>query len=227
MRVSRWLTIVNFRKEIKIEDRGPIANWLGDSQVWMQTAIDKDKASQRANNHLDTDVHELNVAHVCAGLAFELVLKALAKSEGRQIVTKHEATKCYRALSKQSQEHIATIIQNRTALTFQQFLRYLDDRMCHPDRRYWMVGRKGEARAVGFAVNLKGLVVPDLANVHADIAELVGANTFEDWQPGTQTRTGRGPQIASFHLEQDGSIRPEVTESGRATRYDSPRNSNR
>ena len=72
---------MNFKSKIKMEGRGPISLWLGDSQVWMKTALEKDKSSGRGQSGVEVDSNELNVAHVCVGLAFELVLKALAKSE--------------------------------------------------------------------------------------------------------------------------------------------------
>ena len=81
---------MNYKKTIRIEDRGPITLWLGDSQVWMKTAVEKDWRSGRGRKDVETDHHELNVAHVCAGLAFELALRALAKSEGRPTTKKHE-----------------------------------------------------------------------------------------------------------------------------------------
>ena len=67
---------MNFKREIKIEDRGPINNWLGDSQVWMKIALETDQRSGRGRRNVETDSHYLNVAHVCTGLAFELALKA-------------------------------------------------------------------------------------------------------------------------------------------------------
>ena len=84
---------MNFKSKIKMEDRGPISLWLGDSQVWMKTALEKDKSSGRGQSGVEVDSNELNVAHVCVGLAFELVLKALAKSERRPIRTRHESLK--------------------------------------------------------------------------------------------------------------------------------------
>ena len=84
---------MNFRKEIRLHDRGTITNWLGDSQVWMKKAIEIDRTSGRGQKAVETDMNELNVAHVCVGLAFELAFKALAKSEGQLVITKHESVK--------------------------------------------------------------------------------------------------------------------------------------
>ena len=206
---------MDFKSTIKMEDRGPISLWLGDSQVWMKTAVDKDKSSGRGQSGVEVDSNELNVAHVCVGLAFELVLKALAKSERRPIRTKHESLKNYRALSKKSQERIAQIVKTHTSNSVERFLRYLDDSMCHPDRKYWMVGRKGEVGGVGFVQNLKGLVIPDIARVHAEIARMVGENTFEGWQAGMQAKVGRGLVMATGEFDKDGVFRFEVSEFGK------------
>ena len=206
---------MNFRKEIRIEDRAPISQWLGDSQVWMKTAVEKDRASGRGQNDVETDMHELNEAHVCAGLAFELALKALAKSERRPITKKHESAKNYRALSTKSQLRIKQFVEKETPNTIEGFLQYLDERMCHPDRKYWMVGKKGEAGPVGFVHNVEGLIIPDLEKVHSKIVQMVGENTFEGWEDGIHVRSSKGPLLATGHFNEDGSIRFEITESGK------------
>ncbi len=206
---------MRFRKQIKIEDRAPIGLWLGDSQVWMATAVEKDRTSGRGRNDRETDSHELNVAHVCTGLSFELVLKALAKSEGRRVIPKHNLASCYQALSRESRIGIAQAVKEHTLQSIEGFLEYLDERMCDPDRKYWMVGRKGEARPVGFVENIKGLVIPDLAKVHAEMVSMVGNNAFEDWQEGSRVQTGVGSHLATVHLDESGIGRFEVTEEGR------------
>lgn len=182
---------MNFKDTIKPEDRAPISLWLGDSQVWMKTALEKDRTSGRGSDG-GTDHHELNVAHVCAGLAFELVLKALAKSEGGQVVVRHDSDTCYQALSQQSRTRVDRAVKMHTSLDIGDFLQYLDERMCNPDRKYWMVDRQGRQGSVGFVLNIKGLVIPDLAKVHADIVSITGRNTFDDWEKGSQVRVGVG-----------------------------------
>ena len=172
---------MRFKKHIKIEDRAPITSWLGDSQVWMATAVEKDRASGRERGGGATNHHLLNVAHVCTGLAFELVLKALARSEGRPLVTKHDSTSCYGALSEVSKRRVAQAVEAHGQQKIGDFLEYLDEAMCHPDRKYWMVDSGGAPRSVGFVLNIEGLVIADLARIHAEIVSMVGNNTFEDW----------------------------------------------
>ena len=207
---------MNFKKTIKIEDRAPITTWLGDSQVWMATALAKDERSGLERNDFEIDHHELNVAHVCVGFAFELALKALAKSEGRTTTKKHEATKNYRSLGSQSQTRIKRFVKDITSYSIDDFLRYLDEYMCHPDRKYWMVGKTGQAGAVGFLTGDKNLMIPKLAAVHGKIVDMAGENTFEDWRLGTYVQTRDGEHLATGYVNQDGSIRFEITEAGKA-----------
>ena len=207
---------MDFRKTIKIEDRAPIATWLGDSQVWMKTALDKDRHSGRGRSGVEHNRHELNVAYVCAGLAFELVLKALAKSEGRTATKKHDAGRNYQNLRAESQRVIQAFVEEHTGKTIGDFLAYLDEHMCHPDRKYWMVGKRGEMRSVGFLIGDEHFVIPALATVHAKIADIVGGNTFEAWRSGTHVRADRGEHLARGHVDPDGSIKFEITEAGMA-----------
>ena len=207
---------MDFRKTIKIEDRAPITNWLGDSQVWMKTALDKDHRSGRAQSGVEPDHHELNVAYVCAGLAFELALKALAKSEGRTPTKKHDAGKNYQNLRPESRRVIKAFVEQRTGKTIGDFVAYLDEHMCHPDRKYWMVGRRGEMGSVGFVIGDEDFAIPTVATVHAKIADMVGGNTFEDWRSGTQVRSEKGEHLATGHVNPDGSIRFKITEAGKA-----------
>ncbi len=156
----------------------------------MATAVERDKRSGRERNNDAIDHHELNVAHVCVGFAFELALKALAKSEGRPATKKHEAATNYRILGTQSRAKIEEVVKEITSYSIDRFIEYLDERMCHPDRKYWMVERGGQMRPVGFLTGDKNLMIPKLAKVHGKIVDLVGENTFEQWQAGTHVRIG-------------------------------------
>ena len=193
---------MRFKKTIRLEDRARITGWLGDSHVWMMTALHLDRRSGRGQRRVETDSHYLNVAHVCTGLAIELALKALATSEGRPIATKHEATKNYHNLGKRSRAQLKRFVeeQENAPSTIDSLLEYLDETMCHPDRKYWMVGKRGEQRGTSFAENMPGLVIPDLAMVHAEIVNMAGTNTFIDWREGARPSTAQGDLIASIRL---------------------------
>ena len=191
---------MNFRKTIKLEDRGPISTWLGDSRVWMQTAIEKDRKSGRGRVvGGDIEHHELNVAHVCAGLAFELAFKALAKSEGRNIIAKHESEYNYKNLSADSQTKIKNFVESSTTHKMDNLLEYLDERMCNPARKYWMVGKDGKSGGgTGFVTGIGELTIPYLANIHAEIVRMAGENAFESWEG--EVSVARGKRIATLKL---------------------------
>lgn len=90
-----------FKSTVKFEDRYAITLWLLDSQVWMRIALDQERMSERSDSVVG-GLSEDNVAHVCIGLAFELLVKALTKSEGGTVIPRHDLTSCFRALSPQS-----------------------------------------------------------------------------------------------------------------------------
>ena len=181
----------------------------------MRTALEKDVRSGRGRNKGEIDYHELNVAHVSAGLAFELALKALAKSEGRSTTTKHETTKNYRSLGSGTQMTIKKYVEERIAIPVERFLDYLDEYMCHPDRKYWMVGKKGELRGVGFVHGRDQLIIPTLAIVHREIVDMAGENTYENWQRGTRVMVTGGDELATAYVGPDGSIRWSITKVGK------------
>ena len=171
---------MSFKQAIRLEDRAKIATWLGDSQVWMATTVRLDGRSGRVRSDGTVDHSMLNVGHVCTGLAFELALKVLAVSDGRSIVPAHEVDKNYRNLGKTTQERLRKFVADneKTPSTIEELLKYLDESMCNPDRKYWMVGKTGAMSATGFAQNLPGLVIPDLAILHAEIINMAGKNAF-------------------------------------------------
>ena len=145
--------------------------------------LEKRGRANPGESTLNSDHNQLNVAHVCMGLAFELVLKALAVSEGRRFKVKHDALTNYRALSQASQDKVAQAISTHTGMPVEDYLNYLDERMCHPDRKYWMVGRSGAAGGTGFS-NIPAHSIPVAAKVRREIADPLGQNTFRNWQQG-------------------------------------------
>ena len=82
------------------------------------------------------------------GMAFELVLKALAVSEGRKFQDKHDALTNYCALSPSRQDKVAQATKDHTDMEAEGYLEYLDERMCHPDRKYSMVDNVGRVTSL-------------------------------------------------------------------------------
>ena len=172
---------MKFNLNIQSEDRAKICGWLGDCQEWMATAVSKYEQFEQSGR---TNYHAYNVSHVCVGFAFELVLMALAVSERKPYAKKHDATKNYSSLGKQSRQAIKTIVELDTGCSLDNFLDYLDERMSDPDRKYWGYNKDGEAGGVGFVTGVDSFLPPTLAAVHGKIADLVGRNAFQDWQDG-------------------------------------------
>ena len=149
----------------------------------------KARSRQPGESILNSDHNQLNVAHVSMGLAFELVLKALAVSEGHGFNAKHEALTNYGALSPSSQAKVAQAIKNNSGMETEGpmgSLEYLDERMGHPDRKYWMVTKSGATGGTGF-INpsaIPSLSIPVAAKIHGEIADMVGENAFQNWQRG-------------------------------------------
>ena len=187
---------MHFKDSIKPGDRATISLWLGDSQVWANTAVmlDERGRSKPGENIVNADHNQLNVAHVSMGLAFELVLKALAVSEGRRFKGKHDALTNYGALSPSSRDKVAQAIKNHSGMEAEGsmgYLEYLDERMCHPDRKYWMVDKGGSGHFIGF-INpnaTTSLSIPVAAKIHGEIADMVGENAFQNWQRGQRVIT--------------------------------------
>ena len=187
---------MNFKDSIKLEDRATISLWLGDSQVWANTALmlNERGRSKPDEGIVNENLNQLNVAHVSMGMAFELVLKALAVSEGRRFSGKHEALVNYGALSQSSRNKVAQAIKDHSGMEAEGpmgYLEYLDERMCHPDRKYSMVDKRGSGPFIGF-INpnaTSSLNIPIAAKIHGEIADMVGQNAFRDWQRGQRVIT--------------------------------------
>ena len=177
-----------FKCHIRREDRAPLVNFLGTSQVWMRTAIHV--FGERPNRQVDElEAYELNVADVCAAYAFELVLKALAMSEGQAFRPSHAFESNYLAVSKRSQARMAEIVIRHTPYTINEFIQEMDKRVSDPDRKYWMVGPRGEQRPVGLGL----AVIPGFAEVHRELVDSVGFNAFANWQSGMHVHLLTGP----------------------------------
>ena len=149
----------------------PEMAWLLDSRTWMSVAIQQLNASDQAEEG-GMVLSALNVASVCAGLAFELVLKAFVATEGRTPQVTHSARVTYKELSRESQAAIARSVERHMALPIDAFLQYLDDYMTDKDRKYSMVDTSGTPCPLYF-VDPPSMQIPKLAHVHADIVGFV------------------------------------------------------
>lgn len=171
------MTPISFREHIPLGHRARIFGWIGDSQVWMKTAVKLDQMSGRGQGG-EENINAANVAHVCTGFAFELVLKALVVSEGVDIKRTHKTSVVYGMLREGTKSEIAALIQEG-GMSEKYLFDYLDERMSHPDRKYWMVNPKQQNASMGFVQNIEGLVIPDLAVLHEAIVGIATHKAFE------------------------------------------------
>ena len=109
-----------------------------EAQVWMDTAVHLDYESNRHVKNSPTNEIKLNVAHVCTGLAFELAYKSLIIADFKPIERTHEVEKLHGMLKEETQEIVEGYIKEMGWENSTHLLKYLDERMTHPDRKYWM-----------------------------------------------------------------------------------------
>ena len=93
-------------------------------------------------------MNELNVAAVCTGYAFELVLKVLVEAGGGEPKPIHDASIAYQQLIPKDKENVDRIIAKHGWNDPDEFLAYLDEHLCHRDRKYWMTPQKAGLRGV-------------------------------------------------------------------------------
>ena len=167
---------------------------LGDALIWMETAETlylrnvwnpKEFPSKPAGY---PHINELNVAAVCAGYAFELVLKVLVEAGEGKPKPKHDASIAYQQLIPGDREDVDRIITKHGWDDPDEFLAYLDEHFCHKDRKYWMISPKGgKSRGVFGIGGRKGMDA--LRKVHKELSALAlkrinnSSLTYEDW-PG-------------------------------------------
>ena len=134
----------------------------GDSQVWMTVAVQlhSNKRTARAArkpHHASISYrypkeNELNVAYVCAGYAFEFLFKALVKLSGKQPIPKHEPSVAFGNISQKYRVPIEQISQRNGWRDINELLKFLDESLCHADRKYWGQSPKGSEAHVVFHV---------------------------------------------------------------------------
>ena len=167
----------------------------GDAKVWMDTA-EKLYLRNVGDSKEFSDIrmsgyphgNELNVAAVCAGYAFELIFKVLVKASGKQPKARHEPSVAYKNLAEQDRVEVDRIIVNHGWNDSRELLSYLDERLCHRDRKYWMrTPSGGNARAV-FSFGER-IGIDALKRLHRELSELAirrinDQEVYEMW-PGT------------------------------------------
>ncbi len=165
---------------------------LGDAQIWMRMAEDvyaqsADSARSGANY---PQTNQLNVASVCAGLAFELLFKVLARAGGGSPPAEHPPSKAYENIKqmpdKKLVNSVGKIFLQHGWGDIEELFAFLDD-LCDTNRKYWGLPRGGTGgRHATF--NVGGRKACDaLRKMHQDLSRLalreIDANTnaMEVW----------------------------------------------
>ena len=152
--------------------------WPREAQVWMDTAVRLDYESNLHVKKSGFDVNKLNVAHVCTGLAFELAYKSLIIADFKPIEKTHSVEKLHGMLKKETEKIVEGYITEAGWKDSVSLLKYLDERMTHRDRKYWMDDPwKRGGTGVGFV--RKGIMtIPELAPILHKLVNL-GAHNLE------------------------------------------------
>lgn len=168
----------------------------GDAQVWMDTAevlylqaVENLRESPRRPIGYPA-VNQWNIAAVCAGYAFELMFKVLAKAGGGDPKAEHEPSEAYKHLAPDDKVEIDRIIVDHGWNKVTELLTFLDKDLCDKDRKYWMVPPKGgPAKGVFHSGGRRGMDA--LKRLHRELSEFAirriddRQEVYEDW-PGTK-----------------------------------------
>ena len=147
--------------------------WPREAQVWMDTALRLDYESKRSQKDSNVDHNKLNVAHVCTGLAFELAYKSLLVAEFKPLERTHSVEKLHEMLKEETQGIIDRYIKEVGWKDSTYLLEYLDERMTHPDRKYWMENPwKREKTGTSFVIAEGIMAIPGLAPILRKLVNL-------------------------------------------------------
>lgn len=157
------------------------STWPFDAGVWMDVAVRLDGESGRARKDGPTNHYKLNVAHVCAGLAFELAYKSLLVAEFILPKKTHSIKKLHKMLPTKTQELVEQWFKEAGWKKSDELLEYLDEEMSHPDRKYWMENpweraRTGKGTGTSFVIGIEIMTIPALAPILYKLANLGARN---------------------------------------------------
>ena len=172
----------------------------GDAQVWMDTAemlylrnVENPRGSIQRAGYPGTN--ELNVAAVCAGYAYELIFKVLVRAGDDEPEAVHKPSAAYKLLIKEDRTAVDRIILKHKWNDSSEFLAYLDEYLCHGDRKYWMRPKQGgdidDIEVVFSFGGRKGMDA--LKKLHKELSDFAikrieeNPEVYEDW-PGTNQR---------------------------------------
>ena len=155
--------------------------WPAEAQTWMDVAVRLDRESGRGRNNNNINRCKLNVAHVCTGMAFELAYKSLLMAEFKLPKRTHSIEELHKMLKAETQRIVEGWINRAGWKESNALLKYLDERMAHPDRKYWMenpwkTAKTGVRSGVGFVIGIGIMTIPELAPILYKLANLGAQN---------------------------------------------------
>ena len=158
-----------------------VSVWPAEAQTWMDAAVRLDLESGRGRDNNNTNHCKLNVAHVCTGLAFELAYKSLLVAEFTLPQKTHSIEKLHKMLKAETQRIVEGWVKEAGWKESGHLLEYLDERMAHPDRKYWMdnpwkTARTGVSSGTSFIIATGIMTIPNLAPILYQLANLGAQN---------------------------------------------------
>ena len=109
----------------------------GDAQVWMKVAEDLYlRHAKDPNDFLRArggfpSTSEMNVAVVCAGFAFELILKVIVRAAGGAPDPTHPPRDAYNKLAEQSPHRLIRILAKEPTMTTAEYIPAVRHRPLH------------------------------------------------------------------------------------------------
>ena len=161
----------------------------GDAKVWMDLAEQLYLRNVERHDRMGFPAgNELNVAVVCAGYAFELIFKIFVKASGGHPIATHKPSAAYADLKQKDSDEVDRILASHGWNDPSEFLTYLDEKICHGDRKYWMRPAKGGPAQGEFSFGgRKGMDV--LKKLHEELSELaikrINDRGVDEIWPGT------------------------------------------
>ena len=159
-----------------------VSLWLRDSSAWMEAAVFMNDLSRRTAPKGDPiDHNRANVAYVATGYAYELLMKSIAKADDAELKPRHSVKKIFSELGKERKQEIREAMAKHKVQNAEWCLDYVDARMAHKDRKYWMFEKDmWSAGATSFMVADGVLSIGGLARIHREIVA-IGRRAFEEW----------------------------------------------
>ena len=147
----------------------------------MDVAVRLDLESGRGRNNDNINRCKLNVAHVCTGMAFELAYKSLLVAEFKLPKKTHSVEDQHKMLKAETQRIVEDWIKEAGWKESSDLLKYLDERMTHSDRKYWMenpweTAKSGVRSGTSFIIGIGIMTIPKLAPILYKLANLGAQN---------------------------------------------------